>query len=186
MVIFFLNLGKICSGLGTPWKCFLCCQPSLVQLNGFLVVVKSVEEYQNLSVTLCATWPFYAPLDRLTWCWQYSGSLLGIILFTQSSYSPGVSGNDFWTFGNGNGNGPAHSQTLGTGTGTINWIPNFWERERELKLHSQFLGTGTRMEIPFPNVGNGNETLLFPGMTGNGNGNSIAKLSELAYIFVAL
>ena len=43
----------------------------------------------------------------------------------------GVSGNDFWTFGNGNGNGSAHSQTLGTGTGMINCIPNFWERERE-------------------------------------------------------
>lgn len=34
------------------------------------------------------------------------------------------------------------------------------------------------MEIPFPNFGNGNETLLFPGMTGNGNGNGIAKFSE--------
>ena len=43
----------------------------------------------------------------------------------------GVSGNDFWTFGNGNGNGSAHSQTLGTGTGMINCIPNFWEREWE-------------------------------------------------------
>ena len=55
-------------------------------------------------------------------------------LITSSSLanlSPGVSGNDFWTFGNGNGNGSAHSQTLGTGTGMINCIPNFWERERE-------------------------------------------------------
>ena len=43
----------------------------------------------------------------------------------------GVSGNDFWTFGNGNGNGSTHSQTLGTGTGMKNCIPNFWERERE-------------------------------------------------------
>ena len=36
------------------------------------------------------------------------------------------------------------------------------------------------MEIPFPNFGNGNETLLFPGMigNGNGNGNGIVKLSE--------
>ena len=60
----------------------------------------------------------------------------------------------------GNGNEKFHSQLLGTGTG---------------KFHSQFLGTG--MEIPFPHFGNGNETLLFPGMTGNGNGNCIAKLS---------
>ena len=97
-------------------------------------------------------------------------------------WEAGVSGNDFWTFGNGNGNGSAHSQTLGTGTGMINCIPNFWEREREWKFHSQFLGTGTGMEIPFPNFGNGNETLLFPGMTGNGNGNGIAKLSESFFV----
>ena len=95
------------------------------------------------------------------------------------SFETGVSGNDFWTFGNGNGNGSAHSQTLGTGTGMINCIPNFWEREREWKFHSQFLGMGTGMEIPFPNFGNGNETMLFPGMIGKGNGNGIAKLSEL-------
>ena len=37
---------------------------------------------------------------------------------------------------------------------------------------------GTGMEIPFPNFGNGNETLLFPGITGNENGNGITKLSE--------
>ena len=35
------------------------------------------------------------------------------------------------------------------------------------------------MEIPFPNFGNGNETLLFPGMTGNENGNGITKFSEI-------
>ena len=89
------------------------------------------------------------------------------------SSEAGVSGNDFWTFGNGNGNGSAHSQTLGTGMGMRNFIPNFWERERECKFHSQFSGTG--IEILFPNFGNGNETLLFPGMIGNGNG--IAKFS---------
>ena len=36
---------------------------------------------------------------------------------------------------------------------------------------------GTGMEIPFPNFGNGNETLLFPGMIGNGNGNGIEIFS---------
>ena len=36
------------------------------------------------------------------------------------------------------------------------------------KFHSQFLGTG--MQIPIPHFGNGNETLLFLGMTGDGNG----------------
>ena len=41
------------------------------------------------------------------------------------------------------------------------------------KFHSQFLGM--EMEIPFPHFGNGNEMLLFPKMTGNGNGNCIAK-----------
>ena len=88
--------------------------------------------------------------------------IVRILISIISNTLPGVSGNDFWTFGNGNGNGSAHSQTLGTGTGMINCIPNFWEREREWKFHSQFLGTG--MEIPFPNFGNGNKTLLFPGM----------------------
>ena len=34
---------------------------------------------------------------------------------------PGVSGNDFWSFGNGNGS--AHSQTLGTGPGMKNFMP---------------------------------------------------------------
>ena len=63
-----------------------------------------------------------------------------------------MSGNDFWSFGNGNGNGSAHSQTLGTGTGMKNFIPNFWEREREnsipnfwereWKFHSRISGTG--------------------------------------------
>ena len=81
----------------------------------------------------------------------------------------GVSGNDFRTFGNGNGNGSAHSQTLGTGM--KNCIPIFWERE--WIFHSLFLGSGTGMEIAFPNFGNGNETLLFPGMIGNRNGNEV-------------
>ena len=36
----------------------------------------------------------------------------------------------------------------------------------------------TFVEIPFPNFGNGNETFLFPGITGNGNGNGIVELSE--------
>ena len=44
--------------------------------------------------------------------------------------------------GNGNGNTKLHSQILGTGTGMKNSIPNFWEREREWKNHSQFSGTG--------------------------------------------
>ena len=70
------------------------------------------------------------------------------------SFQTGVSRNDFWSFGNGNGNGSAHSQTLGTGTGMENFIPNFWEREREnsipnfwereWKFHSRISGTGMR------------------------------------------
>ena len=56
------------------------------------------------------------------------------------SSEAGVSGNDFWTFGNGNGS--AHSQTLGTGM--RNFIPNFWEREREWKFHSRISGPGMR------------------------------------------
>ena len=37
-------------------------------------------------------------------------------------------------------------------------------------MHSQYLGMGTGMKIAFPTFGNGNETLVFPGMVGNGNG----------------
>ena len=62
----------------------------------------------------------------------------------------------------GSGNEKLHSQLLGTGTGMINSIPNFWERERQ---------------ILFPTFGNGNETLLFPGMIGNGNG--LKKLGQI-------
>ena len=71
----------------------------------------------------------------------------------------GVSGNDFWSFGNGNGNGSAHSQTKGNGNEKFNFQLLGTGTE---KFHSQFLGTG--MEIPFPHFGNGNDTLLFPGM----------------------
>ena len=50
---------------------------------------------------------------------------------TAFNLPPGVSGNDFWDFGNGNGNSSTHSQILGTGMGMKNSIPNFWEWERE-------------------------------------------------------
>ena len=78
----------------------------------------------------------------------------GSVGYEWVSSGSGVSGNDFWSFGNGNGNGSAHSQTLGTGTGMKNFIPNFWEREqeksipnfweRELKFHSRISGMGMR------------------------------------------
>ena len=119
---------------------------------------------------------FSYPPRILQYAVNWAGTLWPKAMQFLDALASGVSGNDFWTFGNGNGNGSAHSQTLGTGTGMKNCIPNFWEREREWKFHSQFLGTGTGMEIPFPNFGNGNETLSFPGITGNGNG--IVELSE--------
>ena len=50
-----------------------------------------------------------------------------------------------------------------------NCIPKFWEREREWKKHSQFLGTGTGMKKSFPIFGNGNRRPVFPGMVRNGN-----------------
>ena len=59
------------------------------------------------------------------------------------------------------------------GTGMTNSIPNFWERERE-------------WQIPFPTFGNGNETLLFPGMIGNGNGNGLKKLGQILYFVVKI
>ena len=64
---------------------------------------------------------------------------------------------------------------LGTGTGMAQPIPKLWERERKISFLTFGNGNG---KIPFPIFGDGNETLLFPGMTGNGNGNGIAKLGE--------
>ena len=40
------------------------------------------------------------------------------------------------------------------------------------------------MEIPFPNVGNGNETLLFPGINGIGNGNGSVELIIFCIVIV--
>ena len=60
---------------------------------------------------------------------------------------------------------------MGMATGMTNSIPNFWERE---------------WQIPFPTFGNGNETLLFPGMIGNGNGNSLKKLGQILYFVVKI
>ena len=59
------------------------------------------------------------------------------------------------------------------GTGMTNSIPNFWERERE-------------WQILFPTFGNGNETLLFPGMIGNGNGNGVKKSGQNLYVVVEI
>ena len=56
------------------------------------------------------------------------------IFFAGAGAPAGVRGNDFWTFGNGNGS--VHSQLLGKGTG--------------MKIPFQFLGTGTGMKIQFP------------------------------------
>ena len=41
--------------------------------------------------------------------------------------------------------------------------------------HYKNLGMGTGMKIAFPTFGNGNETLVFPGMVGNWNGNDFWK-----------
>ena len=41
-----------------------------------------------------------------------------------------------------NGIEELHSQLLGTGTGMQKFIPSFWEREWEWKIHSQLWGTG--------------------------------------------
>ena len=38
----------------------------------------------------------------------------------------------------------------------------------------------------FPTFGNGNETLLFPGMIGNGNGNALKKLGQILYFVVKI
>ena len=42
---------------------------------------------------------------------------------THSAWTSGVSGNDFWTFGNGNGNGSAHFQCQYC---ELPWITDMW------------------------------------------------------------
>ena len=49
----------------------------------------------------------------------------------------GVSGNDFWGFGNGKGIEKAHSRNSGTGRELKKPIPEIWEREGNKKIHSQ-------------------------------------------------
>ena len=105
----------------------------------------------------------------------------------------GVSGNDFWGFGNGNRK--FHSQSLGTGRelkipfpkfgngkGMKKSIPKIREREGNEKRHSRNSGTGREWKKTFPKFGNGNQRLLFPGMDGNGNGNGTKKLRWLELI----
>ena len=46
-------------------------------------------------------------------------------------------------------------------------FPTFRNGDRNEKLRSRYLGLG----FEFPNFGNGNETLVFPGMVGNESGN---------------
>ena len=81
----------------------------------------------------------------------------------------GVSGNDFWTFGNGNGNGSNHSRNLGSGTGMEIVFPIFANASGNEKMHSQILGTGMGMKNSFPIFGIGNRRPVFTGMVGNGN-----------------
>ena len=77
----------------------------------------------------------HSQLHSSFWCHKREGIL-------DRALAPGVSGNDFLTFGNGNWNGSAHSQTLrtgmgmkisfpifGNGNGNGKSIPEFWERE---------------------------------------------------------
>ena len=82
----------------------------------------------------------------------------------------GVSGNDFWGFGNGNRK--FHSQSSGARRELKKPIPNIREREGNEKIHSQNSGTGREWKNPFPKFGNGNQRPPFLGMTGNGNSRS--------------
>ena len=99
----------------------------------------------------------------------------------------GVSGNDFWGFGNGKGIEKAHSRNSGTGRELKKPIPEIREREGNgknpfpkfgngkgmKKIHSRNSGTGREWKNPFPKFGKGNQRPPFLGMTGNGNGNNI-------------
>ena len=68
-----------------------------------------------------------------------------------------------------------------SGTGMDNSIPEVRDREGNEKKHSQISGMkksipkiweqeGNKIN-PFPQFGNGNQTLSFPRIPGNGNGN---------------
>ena len=134
------------------------------------------------------TWQSYLSLRALLQLDRFAA--LGAVL-----PKSGVSGNDFWGFGNGNGNRKFHSQSLGTGRelkipfpkfgngkGMKKSIPKIREREGNEKRHSRNSGTGREWKKTFPKFGNGNQRLLFPGMDGNGNGNGTKKLRWLELI----
>ena len=87
----------------------------------------------------------------------------------------GVSGNDFWGFGNGNGNRKFHSQSLGTGRelkipfpkfgngkGMKKSIPKIREREGNEKIHSQSSGKGIRGLHSWEWPGTGTGIIFYP------------------------
>ena len=78
--------------------------------------------------------------------------------------SSGVSGNDFWEFGNGMKK--TYSKNSGTGRALKRSIPKIREREGNDK-------------IKFPHFGNGNRKLSFPGRARNGNENGKKKQNDM-------
>ena len=118
------------------------------RMVGFLHVDLLLQRQQGQSREIGTSW---APCDQIHssaggWMMLYSPLLAFVTCFAISlpGCQAGVSGNDFWDFGNGNGNSSTHSQILGTGMGMKLSIPNFWEWEREWKFPSRLLGTGMR------------------------------------------
>ena len=112
-------------------------------------------------------------------------------------FKAGVSGNDFWGFGNGKkiekthsrnsgtgrelkkpipeirereGNKKIHSQISGMGREWKNPIPTIRERAGNEKIHSQNSGTGREWKKSIPEIREGNQRPPFLGMTGNGKG----------------
>ena len=86
-------------------------------------------------------------------------------------YAAGVSGNDFWGFGNGKGIEKAHSRNSGTGRELKKPIPKIREQEGNEKMHSQIAGTGGEWKKSIPKIQEreGNEKRAFPEF-GNGKG----------------
>ena len=84
----------------------------------------------------------------------------------------GVSGNDFWGFGNGKGIKKKHSRNSGTGREWKNPFPKFGNGKGMKKIHSRNSGTGREWKKSIPEIREGNQRPPFLGMTGNGNSRS--------------
>ena len=122
----------------------------------------------------------YTPLS-LKCCIYVAFTIFCRQIHQSARIGAGVSGNDFWGFGNGKGIEKAHSRNSGTGRELKKPISEIREREGNKKIHSQISGMGREWKNPIPKIREreGNEKNPFPKF-GNGKGmkKSIPKVRE--------